>query len=46
MPNKVAIQPEIYKTGNAAIGTANTSETSAATGGVALYTPTTAANAG
>ncbi len=40
MSNKVAIQPEIYKTGNAAISVANTSETSAATGGVALYTPT------
>ncbi len=46
MANKVGIQPEIYKTGNAAIASANTSETSAVTGGVALYTPTTAANGG
>lgn len=46
MANQVSIQPAVYKTGNAAIATANTSETSAATGGVTLYTPTTAANGG
>jgi hypothetical protein len=44
--NQVSIQPYIYKTGNAAISAANTSETSAATGGVALYTPTAAASGG
>lgn len=46
MANQAAIQPAAYKTGAAAIGTANTSETSAVTGGVVLYTPTTAANGG
>ncbi len=46
MANQAAIQPAGYKTGNAAIGTGNTSETSAATGGVTLYTPVTAANGG
>lgn len=44
--NTLAIQPLLYKTGNAAISAANTSETSAATGGVALYTPTAAASGG
>lgn len=44
--NTLAIQPAVYKTGNAAISAANTSETSAATGGVALYTPTAAASGG
>lgn len=44
--NQLSIQPLIYKTGNAAISAANVSETSAATGGVALYTPTAAAAGG
>ncbi len=46
MGNQAAIQPSAYKTGNAAVSVANTSETSAVTGGVTLYTPTTAANGG
>lgn len=44
--NTVAIQPSVYRKVQAAIGTANTSETSAATGGVVAFTPVTAANGG